>query len=156
MKWNPAAMSFLLLAGALPTLATAQTRAEVVDARPYYVTGTTTEQREVCRRANGLLGGREGQILGGVAGGFAGSAFGSGRGRDLATVTGALLGSELGRRHIDRGRRDCRVESVETPAEGIGGYDVIYEQDGRLWRTRTREHPGMYVAVPARSTELQE
>lgn len=153
MKSKTAAVMSLLLAGALPALASAQTRAEVVEARPYYVTTTTTERREVCRRPGGLLGGREGQILGGVAGGFVGSEFGSGRGRDLATVAGAVLGSELGRRNFDRGRRDCRVEAVDVPAEAIGGYDVIYKQNDRLWRTRTPEHPGTHIAVPVRSSE---
>ena len=153
MKPKTAAVMSLTLAGALPALASAQMRAEVVEARPYYVSATTTERREICRRPSGLLGGREGQILGGVAGGFIGSEFGSGRGRDIATVAGALLGSEYGRRNFDRGRRDCRVEAVEVPSEAIGGYDVIYEQNGRLWRTRTREHPGAHMAVPMRSSE---
>lgn len=153
MKLKTTAIICLSLSGALPVLAAAQTRAEVVEARPYYVTTTTTERREVCRRPGGLLGGREGQVLGGVAGGFLGSEFGSGRGRDVATVAGALLGSEFGRRQFDRGRRDCRVEAVDVPAEAVGGYDVIYKQNDRLWRTRTHEHPGSHIAVPVRSSE---
>lgn len=140
-----------LLSGAtLPATSAAQAQAEVVEARPFYVSGTTTEQREVCESRSGLRG-RSGQILGGVAGGFAGSAIGSGRGRDIATVAGALAGSELGRRHIDGSRRDCRVVPVSVPSEEVGGYDVIYRQDGRLWRTRRSEHPGSHIQVPAKA-----
>ena len=149
----PHRLTLLLLLGAIAPATFGQVRAPVVDTRPFYREGSTTELREVCeRRRSDFLGGRGGQILGGVAGGFAGSAIGSGTGRKVATVAGAVIGSEIGRREFDRPRTRCSVAEVAVPTREVAGYDVIYEHDGRLWRTRTTEQPGATISVPDRST----
>lgn len=139
-----------VLAAWLPQTGAAQMRAEVVEVRPVQTQSTRNQTREVCSRGRSGLRGRAGQILGGVAGGFAGSEFGSGSGRDLATVAGAVLGSELGRRYVDDRSRNCHTVNIEQSVESVGGYDVIYAQDGRLWRTRRAEHPGASITVPTR------
>jgi len=106
-----------------------------------------------------------GAILGAVIGGAIGNRFGKGNGRDAATFAGAVLGSVVGaqagsrhRRHDDRYRSSrygryaetspvryrtrCRVERDVVEEERIVAYDVAYEFEGRLRRTRLDHHPG--------------
>ena len=133
----------------------------VLEARPYYGETVSTIPHEQCReeRIPGHAGtNRSGQLFGGLIGGYAGSQFGSGRGRQAATVAGALYGSELGRQHI--GARPsqvqvrCNTVEVATSRTEILGYDVIYEQNGRLWRTRLPEDPGPTMRMPPRQSDL--
>lgn len=139
----------MLLAGA----AAAQQTVPVLDARPYYRTVVETVPQEVCetRRGGGFLGDRTGAIIGGVAGGYLGSQIGHGRGRKAATVGGALLGTYAGNRYISRPYTACHTERERVEREEVAGYDVIYQHEGRLWRTRTTEHPGDSLPVAPRS-----
>ncbi len=107
-----------------------------------------------------------GALLGAVIGGAIGNRFGKGNGRDAATFAGAVLGSVVGaqagsshRRYghdrYDRYERDryarttpvryrtrCRIERDVVEEERIVAYDVAYEFEGRLRRTRLDHHPG--------------
>ncbi len=109
-----------------------------------------------------------GAILGAVIGGAIGNRFGRGHGRDAATFAGAVLGSVIGAQagtghnrsayherrypYADtrrygrvepvRYRQRCRMEQDVREEERIVAYDVAYEFEGRLRRTRLDHHPG--------------
>lgn len=125
----------------------------VLDARPYFEETRSLQHEWRCdeRRTPLLSRDRRAQLFGGLAGGYLGSQIGSGRGRDVATVAGALYGAELARQHFG-GPAEGHCRQVATPVieQRIGGYDVIYERDGRLWRTRLADDPGPTLDVPRR------
>lgn len=147
----PSVLASATLLMALP--AAAQETVPVLDARPFHQNVVETRPQQVCEtRRGGFLGDRTGQIVGGVAGGFLGSEIGSGTGRKAATVAGALIGAEAGRRYIGQPTTHCHIAEQRIERQEVAGYDVIYEQDGRLWRTRTVDHPGDTITVPARRT----
>lgn len=97
------------------------------------------------------------EIVGGIIGGVVGNQFGSGRGRDVATVAGAVLGGSIA--HDYKKRRaygyDTYTEPVERceiqhhyyEEERIVGYDVKYRYNGRMYRTRMDRDPGSRVRV---------
>ncbi len=99
-----------------------------------------------------------GTVLGGIIGGVVANKVsrGHGRGRDVATVAGALLGSSIGHdiSHKNNGgyyttstERRCEVNERTTYEEELVGYDVTYRYKGRLFTTRTQEHPGKRIPV---------
>jgi uncharacterized protein YcfJ len=112
------------------------------DVRPYFETRQAPTQQWVCEPATRDLRRERGaQLLGGLAGGYLGSEIGAGRGQQVAAVAGALAGAELGRRQLAAPRERCRMVYGTVERNEIGGYDVIYEENGRLWRKRTTEAP---------------
>jgi uncharacterized protein YcfJ len=97
-------------------------------------------------------------VLGGIIGGVVANKVsrGRGRGRDVATVAGALLGSAIGHDVSHRNTRGyyttsterrCEVTHRTTYEEELVGYDVTYRYKGRLFTTRTDEHPGKRIPV---------
>ncbi|MHA7835533.1 MAG: glycine zipper 2TM domain-containing protein [Algiphilus sp.] len=95
-------------------------------------------------------------MLGGLAGGYAGSQIGAGSGRDLATIAGAIVGSEYAASRTRGTQRRCNVAPVEAMGQEeqvVEGYDVIYRHAGRLWRTRRSEPPGDSINVPDRRVQ---
>ncbi len=104
---------------------------------------------------------RSGPIFGAIVGGLVGNQIGSGGGRTAATVAGAALGHALavdaqhgGHRYSPPRSRVVHREvcrPVPTPAYSrrayIEGYDVAYEYDGRIYRTRTDHDPGDRIRV---------
>lgn len=99
-----------------------------------------------------------GTVLGGIIGGVVANKVSRshGRGNDVATVAGALLGSAIGH-DISRQKRGgyyttsverrCEVTHETTYEEQLVGYDVTYRYQGRLFTTRTKEHPGKRIPV---------
>jgi uncharacterized protein YcfJ len=102
-----------------------------------------------------------GALVGALIGGAIGSQIGSGSGRDAATVAGAIAGAAIGSErggyregyYYDRGYRRVGYERVcERRRRGwteghVIGYDVAYRLDGRIYHTRTDEHPGRRIRV---------
>ena len=98
-------------------------------------------------------------IIGGILGGVVGNQFGKGDGKTAMTVAGALLGSAIGhdhaRRHTAAGdyseytttRTRCTVRSEYHEEERVEAYRVKYSYNGRVYVTRTREHPGDRLPV---------
>ena len=97
-------------------------------------------------------------ILGGIIGGVIGSQVGGGRGQDVATVAGTLIGATLG--HDSAVRRSsraavpeeriverCRTRYEDSYAERIEGYRVTYEYLGRQYTTRMPHDPGDWIRV---------
>jgi len=97
------------------------------------------------------------EIVGGIVGGVVGNHFGSGRGPDIATVAGAVLGGSLA--HDIKRRRSrayhtytepverCRVEHEYYERERLVGYDVKYRYNGEVYHARMDRDPGSTVRV---------
>ncbi|MFK5894488.1 MAG: glycine zipper 2TM domain-containing protein [Pseudomonadota bacterium] len=101
-----------------------------------------------------------GIIAGGIIGGVAGHQIGGGRGKDIATVAGtligALIGDNLSNRQTPRYNRHKKYISHETHCDTINtissheeivGYRVKYRYKGHFYWTRTVNHPGKYIDV---------
>lgn len=142
----------------------------VVDVRPEYRIERSPIDREVCweedryERVDRGRRSRTGTIFGAILGGVIGNQFGSGNGRRAATVAGVALGGSIGR-DIDRQRGEpdgyrlvqheqCRLERDYEERSVLSGYRVTYEYDGRLYHTRTHEHPGDEIRIRVEVTPL--
>jgi uncharacterized protein YcfJ len=137
--------------------------AKVVSAEPIYrsVEITTPERHcwnEEVQHYHAKQHGVTGTVVGGIIGGVVGHKISRnrGRGRDMATVAGALLGSAIAHdmSHKERGgyyttstERRCEVTDRVSYEEELVGYDVTYRYKGRLFTTRTDEHPGKRIPV---------
>ena len=99
------------------------------------------------------VGGRT--LLGGIIGGVIGHQFGSGRGRDAATIAGAVIGSGVGydsaRRRAgvteERVVQRCATRYEREYEERVDGYHVTYEYNGREFTTRMPYDPGETMRV---------
>lgn len=98
------------------------------------------------------------EIVGGIIGGVVGNQFGSGRGKDAATVAGAVLGGSIAHDYKKRRRAygyDVYTEPVERceirhdyyEEERVVGYHVKYRYNGRVYHTRMDRNPGPRVRV---------
>ena len=101
-------------------------------------------------------------LVGALVGGVIGNQFGSGHGRDAATLAGSAIGYSVARdanRYDHRGRYYSRDRVYRTYAERCAvrtdwrrddrviAYDVTYEYNGQIYRTRTNYHPGDTIRV---------
>jgi uncharacterized protein YcfJ len=147
--------------------------ARVTQVEPLYRTVRTSEPRETCwneevvnhdQRRDAAPRGRAGRtIVGGLLGGLVGAQLGDGRGRDAATVAGALIGSAIAN---DNARRDdyyrdqargddrytevvqrCSVTNDYYEEEILDGYRVSYEYGGETYTTRMAQEPGRTIRV---------
>jgi uncharacterized protein YcfJ len=142
--------------------------ARVLSAEPIirYVTVKTpvrecwedTEYYTVDRRAPGTAGST---LFGAIVGGVIGHQFGGGRGNDVATALGSVVGAAIGndsakRRQAYSGYRTTRhsrpVTRCETnyqsrEEERIDGYNVVYKYHGQKYATRTRHDPGSRLRI---------
>ena len=134
--------------------------AKVISATPSYETVRVSRPIEECwdeRVVHRDYGhdGYAGTIAGGIVGGVIGNQFGRGRGRTAMTVAGTLLGasigSDLGRsryaREVVTYERRCEVVDSYAVEEHLVGYDVEYRYKGKMFVTRTSEHPGSRIPV---------
>jgi len=102
-----------------------------------------------------------GTMLGSVIGGTLANQIhrGRGRGRDAATLAGALLGGAIGHdlsnrethgQYVTTSERHCEVQDYTTYEEQLVGYRVKYRYKGRIFTTRTKNHPGKRIPVRVR------
>ena len=167
MKTQLTILSGLLMAASMTAQAGRpehyQDMAKVVDVDPIYRTVEVTTPERHCwneevEHYHAARGSATGTILGGIIGGVVANAVshGSHRGRDAATVAGAMLGSAIGHdvsRQKNGGytttstERRCEVTHRTTYEEELVGYDVTYRYNGRLFTTRTHDHPGKRIPV---------
>ena len=137
--------------------------ARVVDVDPIYREVRVREPRQVCHeepvteRVVHRGGADPGAVLvGAVIGGVIGHQFGGGHGQDAATAAGAVIGASHAAHRTSRGDRVTERTVYETRCETvrpvryereISAYDVTYKYQGRLYHTRTAEHPGSRIRV---------
>lgn len=98
-----------------------------------------------------------GSAIGAVVGGLVGHQIGGGKGRDLATVAGAVGGGYAGnrienRRHenatVQRTDRQCSTVNDTSYRNKLIGYDVTYRNpDGSVGKQRMAKRPGSRIAV---------
>jgi uncharacterized protein YcfJ len=96
-------------------------------------------------------------ILGGLIGGAIGHELGRNHNQELATVTGAVIGTAIAHstniQYYDRGDHGhqkptyCRTETRYRTESQLQGYWVTYRYRGELYTTRMREHPGKRIRV---------
>lgn len=167
MKKQVITLSVLLVAASMTAQAGHRDRyqdtAKVIEAEPVYRTVEISRPERECwdeEVSHHHAGNRShtGTILGGIIGGVVANKISSGRGRgkDVATVAGTLLGGSIGR-DISRQKsggyyttsveRRCEVTQHTTYEDELVGYDVTYRYKGRLFTTRTAEHPGKRIPV---------
>lgn len=119
--------------------------------------------REVCwtehvsKRRHYRGGSATPEIIGGIVGGLVGNQIGSGRGKDIATVAGAILGGSIAhdvKRHRRHGYHSytkpierCEIRHDYHQEERVVGYRVKYRYNGKLYTTRMDRHPGSTVKV---------
>ncbi len=169
--------SMFLIVAALTAVGTAQasheheprngayyTYAEVLDVKPIVSIVRTSEPQETCWNETVRYEGyrhryrsRTPMVLGGIVGGALGHQFGSGRGNDVMTVAGALLGASIGRdvayrrqagaQPVYSTERRCEISEVLHEEERLEGYQVRYRLDGREFVTRTPTDPGPRLRV---------
>jgi uncharacterized protein YcfJ len=151
-------------ASALASGASHIDRARVVSVDPVVRTVTISTPRQECwdevvtvqQPTNGKTYTPE--ILGSILGAAVGNQFGGGRGRDVATIAGAVLGGSLGhdikrrRSYASQGSREvveqrCRTINEQHVEERIDGYEVTYRFRGRDYATRMPYDPGDHIPV---------
>ena len=137
--------------------------ARVVDVQPIYRTVRITTPRRECwdeeRYTYDDSGYRSATpvIIGGLIGGAIGHQIGKGRGRDAATVAGALLGGSIARdaqRQNETGRYARRHEETVcntyqdvSEEQRLEGYRVTYRYKGHTYTARMDHDPGDRVRV---------
>lgn len=136
--------------------------ATVLSADPVYRTVRINEPVEQCWDEPVRVPSQSGpvshtpKILGAIVGAAVGNEFGKGRGRDLATVAGAVLGGSIGRdvqaqhsRNSSRVVYEQRCETVDRyhTEERLEGYDVTYRYNGQVYSTFTSHDPGSTIRV---------
>lgn len=137
--------------------------AQVLHAEPVYRIVNIVTPQEVCReeriwQANNGHRSHTPTIAGGIIGGVVGNQFGSGRGRDLMTVAGALLGASVSadasrqrQQQVSGGyynvQQHCVIEHVSYAEERLDGYQVTYRYAGQDFVTQTAVAPGRTMRV---------
>ena len=140
-----------------------QDTARVIDVEPIYQTIEVNHPERYCwdEDVSYYEPGRKsyaGTVLGGIVGGVMANQIyeGRGRGRDAATLAGTLLGGAIGHDLSDNQRRGewvnaterhCEVQDYTTYEETVIGYRVKYRYQGRIFTTRTKEHPGKRIPI---------
>ncbi|MFU0813120.1 MAG: putative conserved protein YcfJ, contains glycine zipper 2TM domain [Rahnella inusitata] len=140
--------------------------AQVVSATP--IKETTKTPRQECR--NVTVTHRRpvqdehqiaGSVLGAVAGGVLGHQFGGGRGRDVATVAGALGGGYAGNRvqssmqnNDTYTTQQQRCKTVYDKEDKMLGYDVTYKIGDQQGKVRMDHDPGTQIPLD-KSGQLQ-
>jgi uncharacterized protein YcfJ len=136
--------------------------AEVIEAKPVIELVRVDSPRQECWTETRIrYGYRSGQdsytpeIFGAIVGAVIGNRFGSGRGRDLATAAGAVLGGSIGHDAKRRRHRHVYNEPVERcetrhefhEQEHVVGYQVKYRYGDRIYHSRTGQDPGDRIRV---------
>ncbi len=135
--------------------------AKVEHVKPIYRTVRVNRPRQECWQEDVIHRDRGGRsatplVVGGILGGAVGHQIGNGRGRDIATVAGALLGASIGndmRQRDYRGREWVSTENVcrdvvdYSEERRVVGYEVSYRYHGRHYVTEMDHDPGRRVRV---------
>ena len=135
--------------------------AEVISANPVYRTVKVSTPQQQCWQEAVQVPVKQNtsytpEIFGSIIGAGVGRLFGSGRGQDVATVAGAVLGGSIGRDQKNKRQQNnsqvvyeqrCKVVDEYHTEEQLQGYDVTYEYDGSIYTARTANDPGSTLTV---------
>lgn len=103
-----------------------------------------------------------GTAIGAVVGGAIGNQVGGGRGRDLATIAGAIGGGVAGREIQERQQQKRTISRIEQRCETVRdgsaeapviAYDIVYSYAGETHKARIDHDPGDRIALPVRSID---
>ncbi|MDJ0807203.1 MAG: glycine zipper 2TM domain-containing protein [Gammaproteobacteria bacterium] len=168
MKKSLMTIGTLLLAGTIavnagPRMQRFQDTAKVLDVEPIYETIAVSQPEEHCwdEDVSYYEPGRKqytGTVLGSVIGGTLANQLhrGGGKGRDAATLAGALLGGAIGHdvsehnkhgHHRTTTQRHCETRNYTSYEEQLVGYRVKYRYRGQVFTTRTENHPGRRIPI---------
>jgi uncharacterized protein YcfJ len=145
--------------------------AQVIGTDPVRETSTTSTPHEECndivvqeqapRRDPRNIGGA---VAGAVIGGLLGNQVGDGKGRQLATIGGAVGGGFAGRaieryhgehKIIDRTERQCHTVSSTSRSSRVTAYNVTYRNpDGTTGTMRTGSKPGSRIALGSQNQAI--
>jgi len=105
------------------------------------------------------------EILGAIVGAGVGRFFGSGRGQDVATVAGAVLGGSIGHDvkvkrtgNTNQVRYEQRCKTVDQyrTEQKFEGYDVTYRYEEALYTTRTSQDPGETITLSISAVPIEK
>lgn len=150
--------------------------AQVVSAEPVYADVARDVPQRECRvervRHASQPARTHRSATGTIVGTMVGAAIGNQIGRDkhgrkIGRVAGAILGASIGHdisrhhgeypgNHVEYSEEErCETQYNVVHEEALVGYNVAYRYHGRLYHTRTQQHPGrrIKVAVEVRPVE---
>ncbi len=131
----------------------------VVSSSPVYETVRINTPRQECwQEAVTVSSGSRShtpEILGAIVGAGVGRLFGSGRGKDAATVGGAILGSSIGSDLENKNKQGdqieyqqrCRTVDQYHNERHLVWYDVTYRFNDQLYTSQTSRDPGNSIRV---------
>ncbi len=131
----------------------------VVSSSPVYEAVRINTPRQECwQEAVTVSGGSRShtpEILGAIVGAGVGRLFGSGRGKDVAKVGGAILGSSIGSDLENKNKQGdqieyqqrCRTVDQYHNERHLVWYDVTYKFNDQLYTSRTTRDPGNSIRV---------
>ena len=100
-----------------------------------------------------------GALIGAAVGNRVGKRIGGRNGRDVATAAGAVIGGVIGNDHSRRSRhynhssgyydvvQHCETHHDVSYEEKVVAYKVKYKYRGKIYKTRTKYHPGDRLKV---------
>lgn len=91
-------------------------------------------------------------FLGAVIGGAIGNQVGEGKGKDAATVLGAIMGADQAKRGNRtivgyKNVQNCVPQTTYQYEERVQGYNVRYEMNNQEYTVFMNRDPGAYVTV---------
>lgn len=132
--------------------------AKVIFVKPVYKTIRVYEPQLACvnhryNRATVVYQGSPDQIIaGGLIGGIVGHELGNDENRGITTLAGVLIGSAIARdrsainyetrKYDPNNHTNCEKQMRVIEKQKLVGYKVRYKYRGRIYTTRTRQHPG--------------
>ncbi len=138
-------------------------QARVIKASPIYETRQVRITEERCRPGHRRRhNGQDGTVVGGILGGAIGNQMANRGHRTEATVAGAIVGGIIGHEvgnnqsRYARGPERCHPVTRYRDEEVVVGYRVKYRYHGEILRTKTRHHPGKFLAVNRHGRPLED
>ena len=161
MKTLLATVAAVCLAAAT-TAASAEDYATITSVKPNYQTVQTPKYRTDCRMNEvPVYGNTQGQastgdtLFGALIGGVVGNQFGGGKGKDAATVLGAIIGADTANKNSSRQQiigyrqeQTCNNVTFYETQQKIKNYTIRYEWNGIQGRTATYNNYRVGDSIP--------
>ena len=170
-------MNKFLIAGVMATVMCTSTAyadnirvtVPVLDSQPNYITKTVQQPSQKCNIIEVPIYGntgkaQTGEVLGGaIIGGILGNQVGGGKGKDAATILGAILGADFankkgGKQNIIGYRQEqrCTTTYQNQQIQETAGYTVTYELAGQRHTTHSHRYvqPGGTLTLRLKVTSV--